>query len=41
MSTINEASIVVALIFTVAAIGVITIVSGGDSLAASGNAVGD
>lgn len=36
MSSLNEAAIVVALVITVAAIGVVTIVSGSDSLAATG-----
>ncbi len=36
MSSINEAAIVVALLFAVAAITVVTIVSGADSLAATG-----
>jgi hypothetical protein len=36
MSTLNEAAIVVALIIAVAAITIVTIVSGSDSLAATG-----
>jgi hypothetical protein len=36
MTTINEAAIVIALLIAIAAIAVVTIVSGSDSLAATG-----